>query len=73
MGRLRLVASFKSQVPVAKELYKRAFILQKRPIILRSLPIVATPYLEKSPGMKQVSNEAYVHMKSNEAYVHMNI
>jgi len=28
----------------AKEPYKRDFILQKRPIILRSLLIVATPY-----------------------------
>jgi len=31
----------------AKETYKRDCILQKKPIILRSLPIVATPYSSK--------------------------
>jgi len=31
-------------VSFAKEPYERDFILQKKPIILRSLPIVATPY-----------------------------
>ena len=40
-----LVASLKSQVSFAKEPYKRDFILQKRPIILRSLVIVATQRL----------------------------
>jgi len=35
---LKMIGSF------AKEPYKRDDILQKRPIILRSLPIVATPY-----------------------------
>jgi len=44
MGWLRLVGSFKLQVSFAKEPYKRDCILQKRPIILRSLLIVATPY-----------------------------
>ena len=34
----------KLQVSFAKETYKRDYILQKRPIILRSLLIVATPY-----------------------------
>jgi len=43
MGWLRLVGSLKSQVSFAKETYKRDDILQKRPIILRSLLIVATP------------------------------
>jgi len=33
----------KIQVSFAKELYKRDYILQKRPIIVRSLLIVATP------------------------------
>jgi len=40
---LRLVGSLKLQVSVAKETYKRDYILQKRPIILRSLLIVASP------------------------------
>jgi len=45
MGWLRLVGSFKAYVSFAKEPYKRDDILQKRPIILRRLLIVATPYL----------------------------
>jgi len=47
MGWLRLVGSIKSQVSLAKEPYKRDCILQKKPIILRSLPIVATLYSPK--------------------------
>jgi len=43
MGWLRLVGSLKSQVSFAKEPYKTDYILQKRPIILRSLQIEATP------------------------------
>jgi len=43
MGWLRFVGSLKLQVSFAKEPYKRDDILQKRPIILRSLLIVATP------------------------------
>jgi len=44
MGWLRLVGSLKLQVPCAEySLFYRA-LLQKRPIILRSLLIVATPY-----------------------------
>jgi len=43
---LRLVGSLKSLVSFAKEPYKRDNILQKRPIILRSLLIVATPTSE---------------------------
>ena len=39
-----LVGSLKLSVSFAKEPYKRDYILQKRPIILRSLLIVATPY-----------------------------
>ena len=41
---LRLVGSLKLQVSFAKEPYKTDDILQKRPIVLRSLLIVATPY-----------------------------
>ena len=44
MGWLRIVGSLKLQVSSAKEPYKRDDILQKRPIILRSLLTVATPY-----------------------------
>jgi len=44
MGWLRLVGSLKSWVSFAKEPYKRDYILQKRPVILMSLLIVATPY-----------------------------
>ena len=43
MGWLRFVGSLKAQVSFAKEPYKRDIILQKRPTILRSLLIVATP------------------------------
>ena len=41
---LRLVCSLKLQVSFAKEPYKRDYIPQKKPLILRSLLIVATPY-----------------------------
>ena len=44
MGWLRLVGSLKTQVSFAKEPYKRDYILQKRPILLRSLLIIATPW-----------------------------
>ena len=43
MGWLQLVGSLKLQVSFAKEPCKRDYILQKRPVILRSLLIVATP------------------------------
>ena len=45
MGWLRSVRSFKLYVSFAKEPYKRDDILQKRPIIPRSLLVVATPYI----------------------------
>ena len=44
MGWLGLVGSLKLFVSFAKETYKRDDILQKKPMILRSLLIVATPY-----------------------------
>jgi len=43
MGWLRLVGSLKLQVSFAKEPYKRDDILQKRPVTLRSLLLVAAP------------------------------
>ena len=45
MGWPRSVGSLKSYVSFVKEPYKRDDILQKRPIILRSLLIEATPYV----------------------------
>jgi len=44
MGWLRLVGSLKLQVSFAEYSQFYRALLQKRPIILRSLPIVATPY-----------------------------
>ena len=44
MGWLRLVGTLKTCVSYATEPSKRDHILQKRPIILRSLLIVANPY-----------------------------
>jgi len=44
MGWLRLAGPLKRQVSFAKEPYKTDDILQKRPIIIRSLLIIATPY-----------------------------
>ena len=41
-----VVGSLKLQVSFAKKPYKRDDILQKRPIILKSLLIVATPYIQ---------------------------
>ena len=41
---LRLVGSIELQVSFAIEPYKRDSILQKRPVISRSLLVVATPY-----------------------------
>jgi len=43
VGWLRLVGSLKLYVSFAKEPHKKDEIVQKRPIILRSLLIVATP------------------------------
>ena len=44
MGWLQLVGSFNLLVSFAKEPYKIDDILEKRPTLLRSLLIVATPY-----------------------------
>ena len=41
---------FKLKVSFAKEPHKRDYILQKRPMISRSLLIVATPYRHKDRG-----------------------
>ena len=52
---LRLVGSLKLQVSFAEEPYKRDYILQKRPIILRSLLIVATPYTARYSRLSSVT------------------
>jgi len=52
MAWLRLVGSLKLQVSFAKEPYQRDDILQKRPEILWSLLIVATPY-----GVEEIPSE----------------
>jgi len=51
-GWLRLVGSIKLNVSIAKEPYKRDYILQKRQIILSILLIETTPYFRLS---KQIS------------------
>ena len=66
MGWLHVVGSFKLQVPFAKEPYELDNILQKRPIILRSLLIVATPYIcspiKQTGGVKYVCACVYVRV-----------
>ena len=65
-GFLRLVGSFKSQVSFAKyRLFYRA-LLQKRPMILRSLLIVATPLLVGSLHTKN-KTLSRTHIKSRSA------
>ena len=57
MGWLRFVGSLKSQVSFAEyRLFYRA-LLQKRPIILRSLLIVATPYISHDFGCQAFRGE----------------
>ena len=59
MGWLRLVGSLKLQVSFAEyRLFYRA-VLQKRPIILRSLLIVATPYLCPVGANAQISEDLF--------------
>jgi len=58
MGRLRLAGFLKLQVSFAKEPYKRDYILQTRPIIIRSLLIVDTPY-KKKPTKRDLQKETY--------------
>jgi len=69
MGRLRLVGSLKLQVSFAEyRLFYRA-LLQKRPIISRSLLIVATPYQVRAStllrrGCREIA-EMYVCLASS--------
>jgi len=58
MGWLRLVGSLKLQVSFAEyRLFYRA-LLQKRPVILRSLLIVATPYVGKEARSGELREES---------------
>ena len=66
MGWLQLVGSFELYVSFAQEPYKRDYILQKWPIILRSLLIVATPHqvsltLGASPQFHQHNESSKCH------------
>jgi len=58
MGWLRLVGSLKLQVSFAEyRLFYRA-LLQKRPVILRSLLIVATPYVGREARSGELREES---------------
>jgi len=62
MGWLRWVGSLKLYVSFAKEPYKRDDILQKRPVILRGLLIVATPYVWMRQHRQDFSHWARVYI-----------
>ena len=59
-GWLRLVDSLKVWVSFSKEPHKRDDMLQKRPIILRSLLIVATQYQYTNAYQKHALAHSYV-------------
>jgi len=65
MGWLRLVGSLKLWVSVAKEPNKRDHILQKRPIILRSLLIVATRYVAASIDGSDRRSLSHTHIPTH--------
>jgi len=62
MGSLPIVGSLKLQVSFAKEPYKKDDILQKRPMILRSLWIVATPYQTRFDFEKRHCKLGCIHV-----------
>jgi len=62
IGWLQLVGSLKIEVSFAKEPNKRDYILQKRPIILRSLLTVATPYAREVLSLRK---SMYAHVYRN--------
>jgi len=68
MGWLQLVGSLKIQVSFAKEPYKKNCILPKRPIILRSLLIVANTYQDYLNCMRLVSQSAIPSSPSSRHY-----
>ena len=75
LGWLRLVRSLKLWGSLAKEPYKRDYILQKRPTILRSLLIVATPAFSVSrkcsPYIDMIHMHICTHMYVSYTHVYM--
>ena len=78
MGWLRVVGSLKLQVSFAEySLFYRA-LLQKRPVVLRSLLIVATPYLYISYAFTHITHihkyytrlDIYLYELMTRAHVH---
>ena len=72
MGWLRLVGTLKAQVSFAEySLFYRA-LLQMRPIILRSLQVVATPYVNAS---RWVTHCAWVTVRATQhsVYIHIDL
>jgi len=63
---IRRILAQNKWVYFAKEPYKRDYILQKRPIILRRLLIVATPYDAYWHTKLLFGAHMYTHM-----YIHM--
>jgi len=70
MGWLQLVGSIKLKVSFVKEPYKRDDILQKRPIILSSLLIVATPY-EYTSLLNMYISPMYIYIYVEYVYLHI--
>jgi len=70
MGWLRLVGSLKLLVSFAKEPYKADDILQKRPVILRSLLIVATPYVSVDDEFNEYESTEFFVSVTNSIYIH---
>ena len=73
-GWLRLVGSLKSSVSFAEcHLFHRA-LLQKRPIILRSLIIVATPCTHKDTHNIDTCAHAYTNTNTHAyTYIHLSV
>ena len=61
MATISRLLQIKLQVSFAKEPYKRGYILQKRPTILKSLQIVATPYQIMGYIQNDVQNIHMMH------------
>jgi len=62
MGWVRLVGSLKSEVSFAEYRLFYWALLRKRPIILRSLLISATPYLAPCEGLIYICIYVYVNV-----------
>ena len=68
---LRLVGSLKTKVAFSKEPYKRDYILHTRPISLRSLLIIATPYPKRRYKVSSIKyqNLVQVSLERNSVYL----